>query len=253
MTHRKLKTRICQVCRRSVPESQAIHGQVVRPSIVEEIVRDHPEWSNDGWICLDDLRGYRARRVETVLSSERGELTSLEHEVVDALAKHETLVKDVEAEFERKRTLGEIAADRIASFGGSWSFLGVFAVFLAVWIAVNVVAVRAKPFDPYPFILLNLLLSMLAAIQAPVIMMSQNRQEAKDRLRAMHDYRVNLKAELEVRQLHEKIDHLLSRQWERLVEIQQVQIDLLDELYGRTKGPRAEESGSGETDSEPNS
>jgi len=99
-----------------------------------------------------------------------------------------------------------------------------------IWIALNSVLLLRRPFDPYPFILLNLVLSCLAAIQAPVIMMSQNRQESKDRLRSQHDYRVNLKAELEIRQLHDKIDHLLSHQWERLVEIQQIQIDLLSEL-----------------------
>jgi len=238
MSNRKSRMRTCQICRRSLPESQMVLGEAVRPTIVDEIARDHPDWSNDGWICREDLRGYRARRVETVLSSERGELTSLEHEVIDALSRHETLATDVEAEFDRKRTLGEIAADRIADFGGSWVFLGAFAATIALWIGLNVGALRSRPFDPYPFILLNLVLSMLAAVQAPVIMMRQNRQDAKDRLRAMHDYRVNLKAELEIRQLHEKVDHLLSSQWERLIEIQQVQIDLLDELSGRTRRPR---------------
>lgn len=237
MTGKRPGNRTCQICGRAVPDSLAVLGQAVRPAIVDEIVREHPDWSAERWICRDDLRIYRARRVATVLESERGELTSLEHEVVEALSRHETLAKDVEAEFERKRTPGEIAADRIAAFGGSWGFLGLFAVLLATWIGINVLALRGEAFDPYPFILLNLLLSMLAAIQAPVIMMSQNRQEAKDRLRAMHDYRVNLKAELEIRQLHEKIDHLLSRQWERLVELQQVQIDLLDELSGRPRRP----------------
>jgi len=239
MTNRKHKVETCQICQRIVPQSQAVRGEAVRSAIVEEIVRDHPEWSNVGWICRDDLRRYRTRRVEAVLASERGELTSLDREVIEALSKHETLVKDVEAEFERKRTLGQAAADRLATFGGSWAFLGLFAVLLATWIGINAVAILARPFDPYPFILLNLVLSMLAAIQAPVIMMSQNRQEAKDRLRAVHDYRVNLKAELEIRQLHEKVDHLLSRQWQHLVEIQQVQLDLLEELArpsGRPKG-----------------
>ena len=236
MRNNKPRTRTCQVCNRTVSQSQAVPGETLRPTIVEEIVVEHPGWSNDGWICREDLRRYRARRVEAVLASERGELSSLEREVVEALSRHETLATDVEAEFERERTIGEVAADRIATFGGSWVFLGSFAVFLAVWIGVNVIVLRGRPFDPFPFILLNLLLSMLAAIQAPVIMMSQNRQEAKDRLRAMHDYRVNLKAELEVRQLHEKVDHLLSRQWERLVEIQQVQIDLLDELTRQAGG-----------------
>ena len=240
MTHRQHKVRTCQVCRRNVPETQAVHGEALRPAIVEEIVRDHSDWSNAGWICRDDLSRYRARRIEAVLASERGELTSLEREVVEALSKHETLAKDVEAEFEHKRTLGEAAADRIATFGGSWAFLGLFAGLLATWIGVNAFTILTRPFDPYPFILLNLVLSMLAAVQAPVIMMSQNRQEAKDRLRAMHDYRVNLKAELEIRQLHEKLDHLLSRQWQRLVEIQQVQLDLLEEL---SRGSRRPEGG----------
>ena len=105
-----------------------------------------------------------------------------------------------------------------------------FAVFLALWVAVNSIALLWRPLDPYPFIFLNLILSCLTAIQAPIIMMSQNRQEAKDRLRARNDYQVNLKAELEIRQLHEKIDHLLSHQWERMIEIQEVQLDLLNEL-----------------------
>jgi len=236
MTQRPHRT--CQLCGRSVPISRAIHGEAVRPSIVDEIVRERPDWRPDGWICADDLRRFRARRIESVLASERGELTSLERDVVEALSRHETLAKDVEAEFERERSFGETAADRIAAFGGSWTFLIAFGAFLVGWMAVNTVVAIARPFDPYPFILLNLVLSSLAAVQAPVIMMSQNRQEAKDRLRAVHDYRVNLKAELEVRQLHEKLDHLLSRQWQRLVEIQQVQLDLLEELAGAKRRAR---------------
>jgi len=240
MTNTKQKGRTCQVCHRVVPESQAVLGETIRPTVIDEILLDHPEWSNEGWICRTDLHRYRARRVETVLESERGELTAMDRDVVEALSRHETLAKDVEAEFERRRTFGEAAADRIAVFGGSWAFLGVFAAFIVIWVAVNTTMMLTKPLDPYPFILLNLVLSTLAAIQAPVIMMSQNRQEAKDRLRAMHDYRVNLKAELEIRQLHEKVDHLLSRQWQRLVEIQQVQLDLLNELSGRARKPRTE-------------
>jgi len=134
-------------------------------------------------------------------------------------------------------TLGEKMADGLASFGGSWTFLIIFGSILFIWIGLNSILLLKKPFDPYPFFLLNLVLSCIAAVQAPVIMMSQNRQEAKDRLRSQHNYQVNLKAELEIRQLHDKIDHLLSHQWERLVEIQQIQIDLLSELaHLRGKG-----------------
>jgi len=121
-------------------------------------------------------------------------------------------------------------ADRLADYAGSWRFIGIFFAVLLLWIAINSVVLIWKPFDPYPFILLNLILSCLAAIQAPVIIMSQNRQEAKDRLRAEQDYRVNLKAEVEIRHLHEKIDHLLINQWQRLLEIQEVQTELMEEV-----------------------
>ena len=121
-------------------------------------------------------------------------------------------------------------ADKLADFGGSWRFIGIFCGLLFLWIVINSALIIWKPFDPYPFIFLNLILSCLAAIQAPVILMSQNRQEARDRLQAEYDYRINLKAELEIRHLHEKIDHLLMNQWQRLLEIQQIQMELMEEL-----------------------
>jgi uncharacterized membrane protein len=124
-------------------------------------------------------------------------------------------------------------SDRLASFGGSWTFISLFGVVLLVWMGFNMVAAGWSQFDPYPFILLNLVLSCLAAIQAPIIMMSQKRQEAKDRLRSENDYRVNLKAELEIRHLHEKMDHMLTRQWERLAEIQQIQLEIMQEAKPR--------------------
>lgn len=127
-------------------------------------------------------------------------------------------------------------ADKLADFGGSWLFIGIFCGVLIIWLFMNSVALIMKPFDPYPYIFLNLVLSCLAAIQAPVILMSQNRQEVRDRLHAEQDYRVNLKAELEIRHLHEKIDHLLMNQWQRLMEIQQIQMELMEEL-ARKKRP----------------
>jgi uncharacterized membrane protein len=135
------------------------------------------------------------------------------------------------------RTVGERLADRVAQFGGSWTFITAFFLLLAVWMGANVLT-ATRAFDPYPFILLNLILSCIAAIQAPIIMMSQRRQEAKDRRRSENDFRVNLKAELEIRHLHEKIDHLLNRQWERLAEIQTLQIELLQDLRA-SRGPTA--------------
>ena len=143
------------------------------------------------------------------------------------MATQETLAENTDEEFEDRRTLGERWSDHLASFGGSWTFIILFGVVLGVWMAFNLLVPEAGRFDVYPFILLNLVLSTLAAIQAPIIMMSQKRQEAKDRLRSQNDYRVNLKAELEIRHLHEKIDHLITRQWQRLAEIQELQIELL--------------------------
>ncbi len=138
--------------------------------------------------------------------------------------------RNLNEEFDTKTSFGDQLSDRMAEFGGSWKFIILFATVMVCWIGINTAALLTKPFDPFPYILLNLVLSCLAAVQAPVIMMSQNRQEAKDRLRAEHDYRVNLKAELEIRNLHEKVDHLLVHQWQRMMEIQDVQMDLLAEL-----------------------
>ena len=172
---------------------------------------------------------YRARYVEELLQAEHGEFTELDREVAASIAQQDTIAENVEEEFDEHRSLGERVSDHLASFGGSWAFLISFAVVLCLWMAVNVVLGAGRAFDPYPFILLNLVLSCLAAIQAPIIMMSQRRQETKDRLRSLNDYRVNLKAELEIRHLHEKLDHLVTKQWQRLAEIQQLQLEIMQE------------------------
>jgi uncharacterized membrane protein len=233
MTRASPSQHTCAVCRKSFPARQLVPAAAVREALAELISRDHPDWAPGSAICRSDLSRYSAEYVESVLQSERGELSTLEQEVLESLRDHETLSTNVDAESDKARTFGERLADRIASFGGSWSFLILFGLFLAIWILANSLVLYWRPVDPYPFILLNLVLSCLAAVQAPIIMMSQNRQEARDRSRAEHDYQVNLKAELEIRHLHEKLDHLLSHQWERLVEIQQVQLQLLSELQRR--------------------
>ena len=126
--------------------------------------------------------------------------------------------------------MGDAISDKVASFGGSWKFIIFFFVVLFLWIIINSIVLLQKPFDPYPFILMNLILSCIAAIQAPIIMMSQNRQEKKDRLRSENDYKVNLKSEIEIRTLHEKVDHLLLDQWSRMMKIQEMQIEMLEEI-----------------------
>jgi uncharacterized membrane protein len=221
---------VCQICGQPRSRSDLVPAALIRPSLAERIQRTCPGWSSEGFICHDDLNRFRGEYVQLLLEDERGELSSLERSVIESLARHETLAENVDAQFQKKLSLGERLADQIADFGGSWTFISLFAGFILIWIAINTIALIVRPFDAYPFILLNLMLSCLAAIQAPIIMMSQNRQEARDRLRSENDYRVNLKAELEIRHLHEKLDHLLQHQWERLIEIQQIQIELMNEL-----------------------
>lgn len=149
--------------------------------------------------------------------------------MLEALHKNKLISDDVNETIDETLTYGQRLADKIASFGGSWTFIIFFFCILFSWISLNLYFFR-RPFDPFPFILLNLVLSCLAALQAPVIMMSQNRQEEKDRERSKHDYQVNLKAELEIRMLHEKMDHLILHQQQRLFDIQKIQIEMLSEI-----------------------
>ncbi|MBS7537885.1 DUF1003 domain-containing protein [Ancylobacter lacus] len=220
----------CALTGREVAAEDGTRLDLVRPALAESIRGAHPDLAPDAFISREALVRERARYVAETLQAERGDLGALERDVIASLAADETLAQDVEAGFDRQRSFGERAADTIASFGGSWTFIILFGVFIAIWTAINASLAPAQEFDPYPFILLNLLLSCIAALQAPVIMMSQKRQEAKDRRRSENDYRVNLKAELEIRHLHEKIDHMLNRQWERLAEIQAIQIELMEDL-----------------------
>jgi uncharacterized membrane protein len=219
----------CVICGKERPARDVTQLDVIRPSLFDRIKADHPDLPTEGYICSEDLDRFRSRYVSNLLGQERGELTKLEREVVQSLADHETLAENIEAEWVGHRTFGEQLSDHLASFGGSWTFIIIFFVILIVWMGFNAIILEQERFDPYPFILLNLVLSCLAAIQAPIIMMSQKRQEAKDRLRSENDYRVNLKAELEIRHLHEKVDHILTRQWERLAEIQQIQLEMLQD------------------------
>jgi len=221
---------VCGVCGKPKSPGDLVSGDLVRESIAELIRRDHPDWTPEASICREDLDRYRAEYVRNVLVAERGDLSLIEREVLDSLKKGEILTRDIDAEFEEKRTFGERLADRMAGFGGSWKFISLFMGVLALWIITNSIWLLRRPFDPYPFILLNLVLSCLAALQAPVIMMSQNRQETKDRLRAQHDYQINLKAELEIRNLHEKMDHIIFKHQQRLLEIQEIQTELMAEL-----------------------
>ena len=228
----------CAICGRAGRKTELVPAGMVRDNILQAIQQDHPDFGEKDWVCLEDLNRYRAEYVESILRQERGELTELEQEVIRNLAARELLSENVNEEIDERLTLGQRVADRVAMVGGSWNFVIGFFVFLALWMVANTVLLLRHPFDPFPFILLNLVLSCLAAIQAPIIMMSQNRQEQKDRMRSEHDYQVNLKAEVEIRLMSERIDRLLGHHWQRLLEIQDVQLQLMEELRLRPGGKR---------------
>lgn len=221
---------ICHVTGKTFPRSRLVPWAAVRPGIGALIEAEVPGWTEGRMISRPELDRFRRLYVERMLEAERGELTALDRTVIDSIGTGQIMSRP--ADDDPPASLGERAADLVASFGGSWAFILLFMAVLAGWIALNVSGMMHAPFDPYPFILLNLVLSCVAALQAPVIMMSQRRQETKDRLRSQNDYQVNLKAELEIRQLHEKIDHQLAQQWQKLVELQQIQIELLEDRSG---------------------
>ncbi|MBL6454707.1 DUF1003 domain-containing protein [Belnapia sp. T6] len=162
------------------------------------------------------------------------DLGPAERLVLAAAKQRSVISRNVERDFAGELTFGQRIADRVAEFGGSWSFIIAFGLFLLAWTVLN--ALLPRPFDAYPYIFLNLLLSMIAALQAPIIMMSQNRQAARDRLDAAHDYEVNLKAEIEIMALHEKLDQLRTREIEALLARQQEQIELLTRLLQERRG-----------------
>lgn len=218
-----------------IPEGEEVVGSEIREGILALIRREYPHFGADSVITLAELNTYRRRYIASLIEQEHGELAALDQEVMAAIQGNAILSENIEEEIEADLTFGERLADTVAAFGGSWTFILSFFLFILAWMAVNVWVLATQPFDPYPFILLNLILSCLAAIQAPIIMMSQNRQEAKDRRRAEHDYKINLKAELEIKMLSDKIDHLLVHQSKKLLEIQELQADYLEDVMKRLR------------------
>jgi uncharacterized membrane protein len=218
----------------SFAESEKICGKSIHDPILGLIKKEFPDFNDDDCIAVNELNIYRQKYISNYLSTEIGALSAMEKNVISSLKEDKSIVSIVEDE-EEIRNLGQRVADKVADFGGSWTFIISFVVFITIWIGSNVYIFLNKGFDPYPFILLNLILSCVAALQAPVIMMSQNRQEEKDRNRAKKDYMINLKSELEIRMIHDKIDHLIMHQQQELIEIQKVQIEMMNDILNQIK------------------
>ena len=218
---------------KTFPVTQKISGNAVRQCIADEIKKEYPDFNAQNLLSLEELNHYRNQYIQNSLAKELGTLTDLEKQVVQTLQNDQLITDKLNEDKSDKLTYGQRLADKVATFGGSWTFISIFGLFLLISMAINVIILTNRSFDPYPFILLNLILSCLAAIQAPIIMMSQNRQEQKDRERAQNDYMINLKSEMEIRLLHEKIDHLIINQQEKLMEIQQIQVDMMNDILNR--------------------
>jgi uncharacterized membrane protein len=225
----------CRICGEHCKVHELVPAEQVDESIADVIRKECPGWSRDSYICAPDLNRFKARYVGEILGKERDELASLEENIARSLIDHQLTARNINVEFDKQLDFGDRLSDRLADFAGSWPFIAIFAGVLFLWISVNTIILMTRAFDPYPFIFLNLVLSALAAIQAPFIIMSQNRQEARDRLHAEHDYLVNLNAETEIHQLHRKIDHLLINQGQKLLEIQKIQVELMETLSRKNR------------------
>jgi len=222
--------RISHITKKEIPQGEDVKGKDIREGVFNLIKSEFPDFGEDSYVSLAELNHYRRLYITSLIIQEKGELDIIDQDVVNAIKNNSVLSENIQDEIEAQLTIGQRIADRVAAFGGSWTFIIAFFFFITIWMSINIWFLATKPFDPYPFILLNLILSSLAAIQAPIIMMSQNRQDQKDRQRSEHDYKINLKAELEIKLLSEKIDHLLVQHNKKFLAIQEVQVDYLEDL-----------------------
>lgn len=221
----------CIVCKQEHSITNGSFVKNVDKDLLAIIKKDYPNLKKNSFICFNDILNYRLLNIEKQLKKENIKAKAIDRDILKSIHDDEFISKRIDEDSkDEKLTLGQRVADAIAKFGGSWIFIFTFMAIILFWIIINTIALLDKHFDPYPFILLNLVLSCLAAIQAPVIMMSQNRQEERDRKQSKNDYQVNLKSEIEVRLLHEKINHLIYDQMKHLQEVQDIQISLLNEL-----------------------
>ena len=203
---------LSHISNKEISKGEIVKGEDIRAGIYDLIKTDFPDFSHVSIISVEELNKYRRLYLTRLVEQEKGEIAVIDMDVMNAIRDNSILSENLQDEAEGKLTLGQRVADHIATFGGSWTFIISFFSFLILWIAINILMLTTKAFDPYPFILLNLILSCLAAIQAPIIMMSQNRQAKKDSLRNKNDYKTDLKSELILEELHDQMTKLAANQ-----------------------------------------
>lgn len=229
-------TVLCQLTNKMVNENNATDAFSIRDELLDIIKEKNPNFDIEGWISNDELNKIKSERIKKLLKEDVGYLGEIENKVAEAVEKHDFMSKDFTVlDEDDELTFGQRMADKVSEFGGSWKFIMFFWGFLLIWISINIFVLQSNSFDPYPFILLNLILSCVAALQAPVIMMSQNRMQEKDRARAINDFKVGLKTEIEIQVIDEKINHLVNKQIFHIHENMELQNEMLETIIKNTK------------------
>ena len=227
------KTAVCIVDQQRYQVVDGMRLEELETSLRQMILKDFPQAHNSRFICSEHLVHYRLAKMDAMIENDYQQNDKVNAQLSKILANHTYRVVDVNSELESSLTFGQRVADGVARFGGSWAFIISFVVVMLVWMLLNVLPIFSHHFDPYPFILLNLFLSMVAAIQAPLIMMSQNRAAEYDRLQAANDFKVNSMSEEEIRVLHSKVDHLIQQDEPNMLEIQKMQTQMLGEIQAQ--------------------
>ncbi|APX71560.1 hypothetical protein BTM29_02850 [Companilactobacillus allii] len=235
------KTQSCIICHKRFSPIEGLFLRDLNDSLKQEIIDKNDFAKSSSFVCLRDLQIIRLSKMQHIIDKDLEMDQKMNDEFQKELSKNTYVIRNLNDTIHGELTRGQKLSDAVARFGGSWGFIISFIVILIVWMAFNVVHFLGINFDPYPFILLNLFLSCIAAIQAPIIMMSQNRQAQRDRFDAENDYRTNTKSEMEIRILHEKIDQLNEVQWPHLLDIQKMQVEVLSELENEIQSNRAEQ------------
>ena len=225
-----MKTFRSDISNQEFPISEKVSAKTIRHSILNLIQKENPQFSHDSFLALSELNKYREKAISDYLVKEVGELSELEKTVLNSVTNNNTLTDKIDNDDKQTLTIGQRVADKVASFGGSWTFIISFGVFIAIWIFINIFWLINKGFDPYPFILLNLILSCLASLQAPVIMMSQGASANCVYGNDKKDFMNDLKTAVEIRTLHEKIDLFIMDQQQELLELQKVQIEMMNDI-----------------------
>ncbi|GEO59128.1 DUF1003 domain-containing protein [Companilactobacillus bobalius] len=234
------KNQICVICGNRFTITEGLFLRDLSDLLKEQVIQTNKYAKESSFICLKDLQKLRIDRMQKTIDQD----LKIDHQMSDQLQKElekdTYVIKNINDTVYGKRTRGQKMADAVAKFGGSWQFIITFSIIIILWMTINVLHLFGISFDPYPFILLNLFLSCVAALQAPIIMMSQNRQADRDRFDSENDYRTNTKSEMEIRVLHEKMDQLNEVQWPHILDIQKMQIEVLSEIENEIQSLKAE-------------